>query len=211
MASTPLGNLVIYGAGGHGLVVAEAATAAGWHVVGFLDDDPQAEAPAGWKLLQRQAALPAQASLHVAIGDNPARRRVTQKMTAEGWRLANVLHPSAVISPSVSLGHGVFIGARAAVNGLADLSSGVIVNSGAIVEHHCEVGEFSHVAPGAILCGRVTIGSEVLVGAGAVILPQRKIAAQAVIGAGAVVVADVPQGACVVGVPARLCPTRTST
>lgn len=54
------------------------------------------------------------------------------------------------------------------------------------------------------------IGDDVLVGARAIILPGIKIGSRAVIGAGAVVSRDVPDGAVVVGNPARVVRSRTT-
>ena len=52
----------------------------------------------------------------------------------------------------------------------------------------------------------VEIGADVWVGGGAIILPGVRIGARAVIGAGSVVTRDVPEGATVVGNPARALP-----
>jgi len=51
---------------------------------------------------------------------------------------------------------------------------------------------------------RITVGAGASIGGGAVILPGRRIGRGAMIGAGAVVTHDVPDGATVVGNPARL-------
>jgi maltose O-acetyltransferase len=49
----------------------------------------------------------------------------------------------------------------------------------------------------------VLIGRNVWIGGGAIILPGVRIGDDAVVGAGAVVTRDVPQGATVLGTPAR--------
>lgn len=199
----PLDTLVIYGAGGHGLVVAETAAAQGWHVLGFWDDDPQVQAPAGWTRLSTAPAHGTGIQAHVAIGDGAARRRVTQRLVREGWRPATVIHPTSVLSRSAVLGDGVFVGALAVINGQAIVGEGVIVNSGAVLEHHCTVGPFSHIGPRSVVCGGARVGPGALIGAGAVVLPQRTVGAGAVVGGGAVVVRDVAEGTVVMGVPAR--------
>lgn len=79
----------------------------------------------------------------------------------------------------------------------------MIVNHGAVVDHDCVVGEFAHVAPNATLGGGVSVGRLSMVGAGATVLPGTRIGRGCIIGAGAVVRRDVPDGATVVGVPAK--------
>lgn len=54
------------------------------------------------------------------------------------------------------------------------------------------------------ICGRPTIGDRVDVGTGAVVIGEVTVGADAVIGANALVVKDVPPGAIVGGVPARV-------
>lgn len=203
MAACEERRLVVYGAGGHGLVVAEAAAAEGWHVLGFWDDDPAVQGTGVWPVLAKDSFRAAGVYVHVGIGDGTIRRRVTRRLEEDHWCVVTVLHPSAAISQSAAIRAGAFVSAMAVINGQASIGEGVIVNSGAVVEHHCTVGAFSHLAPKAVLCGRVTVGEGVLVGAGAVILPQRCVGAGATVGAGAVVVDNVAEGAVVAGVPAR--------
>lgn len=54
----------------------------------------------------------------------------------------------------------------------------------------------------------ITIGENVWIGGGATICPGVTIGDDAIVGAGAVVTSDVPTGATVVGVPARVLPAR---
>ncbi len=194
--------LVIFGAAGHGTVVADAAVLAGHALLGFLDDREQAAlAPADQLLSQNDPAL-AGASFIPAIGDNDARAAVTHKIEQLGGAIVNVIHPTAAVSPHATLGHGVYVGPQAVVNAHATLGDGCIINSAAIVEHHCTLGDFTHVAPGAVLGGGVTLGDHTLVGLGARVLPRLCIGTRCVIGAGAVVTRNFDDQLLLVGVPA---------
>ncbi len=194
--------LVIYGAGGHGTVVADAATLAGYRVVGFLDDREQnALAPAELLLSQNDPAL-AGANFMPAIGDNAARASVMKKIEQLGGTVVNVVHPAAALSPSAKLGHGVYVAPQAVVNAHAVVGDGCIINSAAVVEHHGTLGDFAHLAPGAVLGGAVTIGDHTLIGLGARVLPQRTVGDRCVVGAGAVVTRDFDSDLLLVGVPA---------
>lgn len=196
------GDLVIYGAGGQGDVVAEAATLAGWHVLGFVDDTvTRHDGPL--PMLDAGDPAIADASWHVAIGDNAARQRVARGLAERGRALVPVIHPGANVSRSASIDPGCFVGPGAVVHTNARVGEGSIINSGAIVEHDNQIGSFVHIAPGAALAGRVRIGERTLVGLGARVLPELTLGTDCTIGAGAVVTRDVGDGLAVRGVPAR--------
>lgn len=197
-------RLVILGGGGHGCVVAESAALSGWIVEGFCDDDASVTPGRG---LRRLGAIgdfarfaPACGAV-LGIGDISARSKVLAGLGALPW--ATVVHPRAIVSAMAALGLGVFVGPGAIVNPRARVEAHAIVNSGAIVEHDCCVGENAHIAPATVLCGGVRIGAGTLVGAGSRVIPGVRIGAGCIVGAGSVVLRDVPDGAKVVGCPAR--------
>ncbi|QDU33681.1 UDP-N-acetylbacillosamine N-acetyltransferase [Poriferisphaera corsica] len=197
------GALLIYGAGGHGHVIAEAAKLAGFQVLGFVDDEAKLGDEMSLPLFQLNDERVVGAAIIVAVGDNLARRRITSDLVASGRHLANVVHPSAMVSESVGMGQGVFVGAGSIINSCAFLRDGVVINSGAVVEHHCQVNEYAHVGPGCVMGGGVSVGTCAMVGLGSRVLPRVKIGAYATIGAGAVVTTDVRESARVVGMPAK--------
>jgi sugar O-acyltransferase (sialic acid O-acetyltransferase NeuD family) len=197
--------LLIYGAGGHGLVVAEAARLAGFDVLGFIDDGEAPGVIVGDFAVLGGGGMAGEydAALIVAIGDNRQRLNVINGLIDGGATITSVIHPDATVSSSARIEVGVFVGPRAVVHSEARLGRGVIVNSGAIVEHHNQLDSAVHIAPGAVLAGRVTIGARALIGAGATVLPDVTIGDDAIVGAGAVVTKNVDAGTTVVGNPAR--------
>ncbi len=195
-------RLVVYGAGGHGTVVADAAVLSGHALVGFLDDREQATLAPSEQLLSQNDPRLAGAAFIPAIGDNDARAAVMQKIEQLGGEVVSVVHPTAAISPHATLGHGVYVGPQAVVNAHATVGDGVIINSAAIVEHHCTLGDFAHLAPGAVLGGGATIGDHTLVGLGAKVLPRLQVGARCVVGSGAVVTRSFDHGLLLIGVPA---------
>jgi sugar O-acyltransferase (sialic acid O-acetyltransferase NeuD family) len=198
-------SLLIFGAGGHGRVVADAAMAAGrWLRVLASDRNParcNGELLAGVPLLPAYAATAAAGAVHVAIGD--ASNRAKEVAALPAGLLATVVHPRASVSPHAGIAPGCFIAAQAVVGPNARLGISVIVNHGAVVDHDVVVGEFSHVAPLAALGGGARLGRRVLVGSGASVLPGVSVGDDVVIGAGAVVAHDLPQAGTYAGVPAR--------
>ena len=168
-------KIVIYGGGGHGLVVAEAAEAAGWTVVGFFDDELREGQRVGrWKIVT-QVGLAAGVGVIVGIGDNATRGRIFRGVVRDGRRLDTIIHPTAWVSPSAMIGRGVYIGPHAVVNARARIADGAIVNSAAVVEHDCHIGEHAHVAPNAALGGGVAVGEYTLIGIGATVRPAVRV------------------------------------
>ena len=151
----------------------------------------------------RAAALTAHGMqpVHVAIGDNAARRR--ESLALPKGQLVSVVHPQASVSPHAQVAPGCFIAAQAVVAPRASLALGAIVNHGAVVDHDCQIAAFAHIAPGATLAGGVSVGAGVLVGAGARLLPGVSVCAGATVGAGAVVTENIPEPGTYAGVPAR--------
>lgn len=206
-------KIVIVGAGGQGLVVADillAARAAGAadEPVAFVDDEPSR---AGTSVLE----IPVLGSLAVlggtahdavvvAIGDNRRRREVTERLAAAGERLAAARHPFSRIAPDVAVPAGAMISAGAVVSPRATLGEGVLLNTNACVDHDTAVGAYAHVSPGATVGARCVIGVETLVGLGACVLSGVRIGAGTVVGAGAVVVRDLQDGVVAYGNPARV-------
>lgn len=137
-------------------------------------------------------------------GDTRPRQQLYERARSEGFNVVDVIHPTAVVSPSATVGAGATMMANAVVNAAATLGENVIVNTGAIIEHDCSVGSHVHVASGARLAGSVQVGDGAHIGLGAAVNPGVRIGARAIVGSGAVVVRDVEPGDVVVGVPARV-------
>jgi len=203
-------GLLIVGAGGHGLVVADVARELGhWQVIAFLDDHYPAVPTDGLPgpVLGMTATLPRwleeYADLTVAIGDSGCRLDLLGRAASLGYRLPVLVHPSAWVSASAILGEGTVVMAQAAVQAATTIGRGGIVNTGACVDHHCVLADGVHVAPNATLGGNVRVGVGTWIGLGASVREGVRIGDGVVVAAGAAVVTDVPDYARVMGVPAR--------
>lgn len=204
--------VIVVGAGGHAVVVADALLAAGQAVLGFVDTSA---AKAGTRLLglpvlgdddALREHTPQAVALANGIGgtgrDAGLRARVQVRLEAAGWCFVTVRHPSAIVSAHADIGAGAQLLAGSVVQPGARIGRGAIVNTRAVVEHDARVGAFAHVATGAVLCGNVVLGDGVHVGAGATVRQGGVLGDGVVVGIGAAVVADHSAGV-LVGVPAR--------
>lgn len=111
-----------------------------------------------------------------------------------------IAHPTASISPTATLGRGIYLGPQAVVHSRARIGDHAIINTAAVIEHDCTVGENAHIAPGAILGGGVTVGEDTLIGMGSRILPHVTVGRHATVAAGAIVLDHVPDNATAIGV-----------
>ena len=199
--------IIMVGAGGHALVVAEAT---GGRVVGHLtpEDQPTHELLGPWLGSDADAdrVLGEDRTLMVGLAfvdRSGALHRAAIIERLGSMPLASVVHERAVVAATASLSDGVFVAAAAVVGTQTYLGRATIVNTGAVIDHDGHVGANVHVGPGATLSGGVIVGDDTLVGVGATIRQGVRIGARVVVGAGAVVVSDVPDDTTVFGVPAR--------
>jgi UDP-perosamine 4-acetyltransferase len=207
-------RVVGIGAGGHARVLLDMIRAIGaWEIVGLLDMDERlwGRDVDGVTVIggdSRLAELYQSGVTHAFIGigssgESGPRKRAFNLVTGLGFRVVQILHPSAAVSPAATLGPGAAVMASAVVNTGSRIGVNVIINTGAIVEHDCVVDDHAHIATGSRLGGGVHVGEGSHIGIGASIRQRISIGRGSIVGAGAVVVEDVPDGMVVVGVPAR--------
>jgi len=208
-----LRRIYVYGAGGHGKVVADLLLAAGLPVIGFVDDCPSRLGStvldflvAGNGEWLRAKESREAVAVALGIGDNRARQDVAERCRSWGFEIATAIHPRATVSSSAVTGAGTVVMAGAVINADARLGLGVIVNTGAVVEHDCLLGDYAHLSPNAALGGAARLGPLSHVGLGAVVLPGVAVGSETIIGAGAVVVRNIPERVVATGVPARVQP-----
>jgi UDP-perosamine 4-acetyltransferase len=205
-------RVVIYGSrrDGHAKVLVDLLSTTDLEPAGLIDDELEHRDHTirGLAVLGTAAILPdlrdrGIEGLLIGFGRATGRRAAVATTQRAGLELPTLVHPSAVVSPTATIGAGVQVLAHAYVGPDAVLHAGVLVNTGAIVEHDAELGDGAAVGPGAVITGRVRVGAAAELGAGATILPNCSIGETAFVGAGAVVTRDVAAGTIVVGVPAR--------
>lgn len=113
----------------------------------------------------------AQAGKTLISVDNPrlAMFAILKKLEAElAWQPKGI-HPSAVVSPSATLGRDVAIDALAYVGEGVVLGDGVVVHAGAVIGRHSQIGRQTILHQRVTICERTVIGANCVIQPGAVI------------------------------------------
>ena len=205
-------KILIYGAAGHALVVADILRLRReFEIVGFLDDvNPNRHGHefCGGRILggaEQLEQLSAQgvSQLIVAFGACRARMRVAGLAEEQGYTLACAVHPTSSVAADAVIGAGTVIKAGAAIDPGVRLGRNVIVGANATIAHEGVLEEGAHLSAGVDV-GKSRIGAATLIGIGATVKPGVQVGRDCLIGAGAVVVSDIPPESVAVGVPARV-------
>jgi len=192
-------RIAVFGAGGHGRVVASIARDAGYDDILFIDDDASLAHAIPWERFLSRTPMP----VALGIGDNAARKKVYKKCCEANIEVVSLVHSSAVIADDVHLGEGTVVMPRVTVNTGTSVGEGCILNTGCIVEHDNRIGSFVHIAPGAVCAGNVRLEEGVHFGLSSCAVQQTTVGAYAFVGAGSVVVNDIPPRTLAYGIPCK--------
>lgn len=201
-------NIILYGAGGHGKVIADMLEKQGkYRIAGFLDDKKTGTF-FGYKILGTREQVPSLLARGitiaiVSIGPNDTRMKLQEHLQHAGMTIATIVHPSANIAHGAVLGEGTVIMPGVVVGPDTHTGPGCIINTGATVDHDCTLGAGIHIAPGVHLAGGVTVGDTTFIGMGSVVKEGINIGSNTIIGAGSVVLENIPNDCIAYGVPAK--------
>lgn len=199
---------ILIGDSGHGKVIEDCVVASGGKVVAKLDDKYQNMFQDGpyikGPLSIIKQLLNEEVKVLISIGNNVIRQAIVNRIQLEKSYYGTVIHPSAIISPTATIGHGSVIMPNVVVNASSVVGNHVILNTGSIVEHDCLIENFVHISPSAVLTGGVIISTGTQIGAKTSINPLVKVGKWSIVGAGSVVIRDIPDNVTAVGVPTKV-------
>jgi len=192
--------MYLFGASGHGKVVAEICESCNLEIEGFIDNDITKIEICGYSVLHD---LPEENSeICITIGDNKIRKRITEENKM--YTYLKLIHRSSNISSRCEIGKGTVIMGGVSINVDTHIGNHCIINTNASIDHDCIIKDFVHISPNAALAGNVRIGEGTHVGIGACVIQGITIGNWVTIGAGAVIIRDIPDGCIVVGNPGRI-------
>jgi sugar O-acyltransferase (sialic acid O-acetyltransferase NeuD family) len=207
-------DFILWGGAGQAKVLAELLRRRPLKLVAVIDQSIEISPFDGIELLRnatdfddwlvRRANRPPAALVAIGGSKGAERRRLQRLLSSRGCEILTAIHDAAYVADDAKVGAGSQILAGSVVGAGALIGEAVIVNTGATVDHDCRIDDGVHLAPGVTLAGEIIVEADAFVGAGATVLPRVRIGKGAIVGAGAVVTRDVPPGAVVIGIPARL-------
>jgi sugar O-acyltransferase (sialic acid O-acetyltransferase NeuD family) len=207
-------RVLIVGAGGFGREVLQWARIA-WpdRVSGFLSEN--ADLLSGHDVPVPVIADPAAFepdagdAFVLAIGIPGVRRRVAEDLLARGAEFLTLVHPTAIVTPTATIGSGSVICPHAIVSDSARLGRFGLVNYHASLAHDAAAGDFAVLSPYAALAGGARIAADVFLGIHASVGPGVSIGPRSKVAANSCALADVPADSLVLGVPGRTTPLLT--
>ena len=192
--------MYLFGAKGHGKVVAEILEKNNIIMSAFIDTDPNMNEIFGYKILQQVPKV--SINVIISIGDNHSRKKIVLENTLFNYIIA--IHPNATISDRARINEGTVVMSGVTINSETEVGRHCIINTNASIDHECTIGDFVHISPNAALAGNVEVGEGTHIGIGSCIVQGIKIGKWCTVGAGTVIIKDIPDGCTVVGNPGRI-------
>lgn len=200
-------SLVIYGAGGHAIGVANVAWAAGYRVHAFIDAGKAGASLHDIPILASVDQLPDWRA-HVyalGVGDNAIREKEHRQLVEHhpGMVFPALIHPTAVISWKTTVGEGSVLMANAVAGTNSRVGRFCVMSIQSAMGHDCLMEDYSSMAPSSVVAGDVIIGQRAAVCMAAAVKQGVAIGADAVLGAKSYLNRPLPANTVAFGAPAR--------
>ena len=199
-------KLIIIGAGGFAKSVVDSLNYTTDELVGFIDSHKTGE-HIGYPILSSSLSdieKKEQYVYFIAIGEPNSRREWFEKIKELQLTLINIIDPTAIVSRTVELGVGIYIGKMSIVNSGTIIEDCAVLNTRSLVEHGNIIGKCANISTNVVLNGDVKIGDYTFVGSCTVVNGQLRIGRESIIGSGSVVIRNIENRVVVAGSPTRL-------
>lgn len=205
-------TLGIYGIGGVGREILDMALLINeresrWEEIIFVDDNKYSAPVHDLLVLPLSEVIRRystdQLEITIAVGEPDVKRSVLGKVDACGYRLANLIHPTAYVGVGAEYGDGLVLREGSKLSVDARVGRNVCFENYAILGHDGVMGDNCQISTFSAIAGNCTIGDRVYFGLGCCVKEGTSIGSDAIIGMGAIVMRDVDESAIMMGNPAR--------
>ncbi len=122
---------------------------------------------------------------------NAARRRLYDQLKSGGFKVANLISPTAEIH-TTDFGDGNWFFDHCYIGDEAQIGNNNIFNHFALIEHDAIIGDHNTITPRVATAGNVKIGDQCFLGINSTILNNVRISNKCIIGAGTLIKRSVP-------------------
>ena len=205
-------RIVILGTGGNCVDILETVRLMPqkYEAVGFLDDEPSRHNTSilGVPVLGPLDKARSLGDVFFVNGIGSTRTylrkpEIIAKTAVPDERFETIVHPSAQVSPSATLGAGTVVLPNVTIASRVKVGAHVIILPNAVLSHDDVVGDHTCVAGGVCVSGNVSIGRCCYLGGNCSIIENVRIGDGSLVGIGSVVLEDIPAGSVYVGNPAK--------
>jgi len=144
--------------------------------------------------------------LLLAIGIPETLRLVAESLLSRGADFLSLIHPTAIVAPTASIGPGSIVCPYAIVSDAARLGGFVLMNDHTSLGHDASAGDYAVLSPHATLGGRAHVGDDAFLALHATVGPGSGSRARSKVSANSCALSDVPSESLVSGVPGRISP-----
>ena len=125
-------------------------------------------------------------------GDIVNREKIFQQIISNNIPIANIIHPTAIISNFTTIGVGNLIFANTRIGPFANIGDNNVISSFCSIEHHNSIGSHNTFGPAVVFSGSCTVGDQNRFGTGIYIEPNIKIGSNSIIASGLTLLTNVP-------------------
>jgi len=145
-------------------------------------------------------------ALLLAIGIPETRRRVAERLKSRGGTFITLIHPTAIVTPTATIGAGSILCPYSILSDAARIGDCVLMNYHSSLGHDASAGDYAVLSPYAALGGNAHIAEDVFLGMHASVGPGKRIGARSKVSANSCALADAPADAIIYGSPGRVGP-----
>jgi sugar O-acyltransferase (sialic acid O-acetyltransferase NeuD family) len=139
----------------------------------------------------------------LAIGNVDHRQRIVEELKSHSASFLTLIHPTAYVDPSATVGEGCVIYPFATVMNQAQLADFVSLNIYASAGHDTIIGRYCNLSPYATMNGFSSLEEGVVLGTHATVLAPHRVGRGSKVSANSVVTHDVQPNSLVFGVPGQ--------